>query len=116
MSLCHEGARPSDPNGICDDRPASWALAWTVSPVLARVLTMALTSRTTPVNACLDRRGAAVDSSNLGSMTSTPGKTPVFVLLMDSSSRCVHNLYHTERPGADNRSGADLEKAQKPLE
>jgi hypothetical protein len=51
----------------------------------------------------LDRRGAAVDSSNLGSMTSTLGKTPVFVLLIDSSSRCVHYLYHTERTSAGNR-------------
>jgi hypothetical protein len=45
----------------------------------------------------LDRRGAAVDSSNLGSMTSTFGNTTVFVLLMDSFSRWVHYLYHTEQ-------------------
>ena len=108
MSLCHDGASPSGPDGIRDDSPVSWALAWTVSSVLASVLMMALTSRTTPLNACLDKRGAAVDSSTLGSMTSTLGETPIFVLRMASSSRCAHHLlYHTERTPAGDGSGVD---------
>src|SRR5207248_7381600 len=98
MSLRHDGASPSGPDGIRDESLVRWALARTVSSVLASVLMMALTSRTTPLNACLDTSGAAVDSSTLGSMTSTVGETPIFVLRMASSSRCAHHLlYHTKR-------------------
>jgi hypothetical protein len=86
MSLRHDGASPSGPVGIRDDSPVRSALAWTVSSVLASVLMMALTSLTTPLNACFDKRGAAVDSRTLGSRTSTLGKMLVFVLRMDLSS------------------------------
>ena len=82
MSLRHDGASPSGPAGIRDESLVRWALAWAVSSVLASVLMMALTSRTTPRNACFDKRGAAVDSSTLGSRTSTLGETPIFVLRM----------------------------------
>src|SRR5689334_4027 len=95
MSLRHDGASPSGPDGIRDESLVRWALAWTVSSVLASVLMMALTSRTTPLNACWDKRGAAEDSSPLGSRTSRLGETPLFVLRMASSSRCAHHLYTT---------------------
>src|SRR4051812_47660983 len=101
MSLRHDGASPSGPAGIRDESLVRWALARTVSSVLARALMTARTSRTTPRNACFDNRGAAVDSSTLGSRTSTLGETPVFVLRIASSSRCAHHhLYHTERTPA----------------
>ena len=99
-SFCHSAASLSDPTGSCDDSPPSCMLAWTVFSVRASELTMALISRTTPFSSCLVMRGAAVDSNNLGSMVSMPGAMPVFARLIDSSSRCVDYLYHTDRPAA----------------
>ena len=99
MSLCQDGASPSGPDGIRDDRLVRWALAWTVFSVLASVLMMALTSRTTPLNACSEKRGAAVDSSTLDSMTSTLGETPVFVLRMAAFSRCASYFHRGGNAG-----------------
>src|ERR1700677_3532591 len=116
MSLCHDGASPCGPDGIRDDSLVRRALAWTVSSVLASVLMMTLMSRTTPLNAWLDKRGTPVESSTRGSMISTLGEMLIFILRMASSSRCVHHLYHTERTAAADGSGVEWGKARKPLE
>ena len=61
-----------------------------------------------PLKACLDRRGAAVESSTLGSMASTLGERPLFVLRMASSSGCAqYLLYHTKWAQAGNGSGVE---------